>query len=162
MSLTTDYIKILEYIRDGRNTTASFSDNLAIPAPIANRYAEELEQEGYVRRVSYYGITRFNWLLTDKGVSVLTPLSPDESRLLTEAGINMNQYKILSYVNNNPASLVDDISDKKGLDPREMVSNLSLLVDKKLLNEIGLIRRRLTITDSGRQVVEKFANEIKA
>ena len=161
MSLNVNEKKILGYIRDGRNTTACFTDNLGIPAPVANQIAENLEQNGYVRRVAYLGINRFNWLLTDKGVAELEPLSADESRLLTEAGINMSQYKILTYASNHPQALAGEICSNMNLDPNEMVSNLSFLVDRKLLIEGGLIRRKVSITEKGSQVLRKFSDTIK-
>lgn len=161
MSLNDNEKRILGYIRDGRNTTACFTDNLGIPAPVANNIAEGLEQNGYIRRVAYLGINRFNWLLTDKGVAELPPLSADEARLLTEAGINLSQYKILTYVNSHPMALAGEICQNMQLDPNEMVSNLSFLVDTKLLTEGGLIRRKVAITDKGTQVVKQFADSIK-
>ena len=161
MSLNANEKKILGYIRDGRNTTACFTDNLGIPAPVANNIAEGLEQAGYIRRVAYLGINRFNWLLTDKGVAELPPLDADESRLLTEAGINMSQYKILTYVESHPNALAGEICQNMKLDPNEMVSNLSFLVDSLLLTEGGLIRRKVSITNKGSQVVKQFADTIK-
>lgn len=160
MSLNDNEKRILGYIRDGRNTTACFTDNLGIPAPVANNIAEGLEQAGYIRRVAYLGINRFNWLLTDKGVAELPPLDADEARLLTEAGINLSQYKILTYVSSHPNALAGEICQNMQLDPNEMVSNLSFLVDTKLLTEGGLIRRKVAITDKGTQVVKQFSGSI--
>ena len=158
MSLGVNEKKILGYIRDGRNSVACFADNLGIPAPVANEICEELEQNGYVCRVAYLGINRFSWLLTDKGVAELPELDPVESRLLTEGGINISQYKILAYSNENPQALAGEICNKMELNPNEMVSNLSFLVDSGLLNESGLIRRKVSITAAGVEMVKKFSD----
>ena len=119
-----------------------------------------LEQQGYVRRVAYLGINRFNWLLTDKGVAELDPLAEDEIHLLNEAGINISQYKILTYAAKHESALAGEICNNMELDPKEMVSNLSYLVDQKYLNESGLIRRKVSITDKGAAVVKQFADTV--
>ena len=160
MSISEPKKKILGYIRDGRNTLAAFTDNLGLPAPRVNQMAEELEQEGYVVHKGFIGIERFNWLLTDKGAAELDPLSEEESKLL-EAGINLNQFRILSYTVQHPGALAGEICDKVKIPGGEMVSNLSYLVDNGYVTDSGLIRRRNSVTDKGAEVVKKFSGQIK-
>lgn len=161
MTLGRNEKRILNFIREGRNSLADFTDNLGIPAPVANRIAEQMEQEGYIVRASYKGIARFNWLLTDKGVAELDPLSSYEIRLLNEYGINMNQYKILTYAKTHPKAMAGEICEKMNLNAREMISDLCYLVDHKLLNEVGIIRRKVTITDKGAAIITLFESSIK-
>lgn len=161
MSLKRYEIEILNYIREGRNSLADFTDNLGIPAPIANKIAEKLEQETYIVRASYIGIERFNWLLTDKGVSQLDPLSEYEMRLLKEGCINITQYKILTYVGENPKSLVNDICEKMKINRNDIIPNLCYLVDHKLLYEVGIIRWKVSITERGEKIASLFDNIFK-
>lgn len=153
--------RILNYIREGRNSLADFTDNLGIPAPVANRIAEQMEQDGFIVRASSKGIARFNWLLTDKGVAELDPLTAYEIRLLNEYGINMNQYKILTYAKAHPKALAGEICEKMNLNGREMTSDLCYLVDHKLLNEVGIIRRKVIIADKGAEIIKLFENSTK-
>lgn len=162
MSLSVNEKKILDYIRQGRNTLADFTDNLMIPAPKANILAEQLEQSGYIVRAGYVGAERFNWLLTDKGVDELDPLPENDFKLINEAGINMNQLKILTYTKDNPNVLAGQICDNMGLCGNEMVSDLCFLVDHSFLNEGGLIRRKFTITEKGSEIAKKYADLLKA
>ncbi len=152
---------ILNFIREGRNSLVDFSDNLGITAPHANNIAEQLEQDGYIVRVGYKGINRFNWLLTDKGVSELDPLNADEIRLLNEGGINMGQYKILIYVNTHPKVLAGEICEKMNLNRNEMISDLCFLIDRKLLTEGGIIRRKVTITEKGIETIKLLEKSVK-
>ncbi len=153
--------KILNFIREGRNTLVDFSDNLGITAPIANNIAEQLEQDGYIVRVEYKGINRFNWLLTDMGAAELDPLNADEIRLLNEGGINMSQYKILTYVKTHPKVIAGEICEKMKLNKNEMISDLCYLIGRKLLTESGIIRRKVTITEKGIETMELLENLIK-
>ncbi len=161
MSLRRHEKEILNYIREGRNALVDFTDNLGIPAPVANKIAEKLEQEGYIVRASYKGIARFNWFLTDKGVAELDPLNANEIRLLKEGGININQYKILAYVRTHPKVLVEEICEKTRLNRNEIISNFCYLVDHKLLNEVGIIRWKVIISERGEKTVKLFENLFK-
>lgn len=161
MSLSVNEKKILGYIREGRNSNADFTDNLGISAPNANLICEGLEQEGYIVRQTINKITRFNWLLTDKGVAELEPLSAEEQQLLDEGGINMQQYKILAYtVNHANVQAGEIVRDVPGMLTQEMVSNLTYLVDNGYLVEGGTIRRKVTITDKGLATFKKFDGKI--
>jgi len=149
--------KILNFIREGRNSLADFTDNLGIPAPVVNNIAEQLEQDGYIVRVRYTGIARFNWLLTDKGVAELDPLNADEICLLN-CGINMNQCKILTYAKTHPKALASEICEKMNLSRKEMTSDLCYLVDHKLLIEVGIIRRKVSISEKGEGIIKLIDN----
>ena len=161
MNLRRSEKEILNCIREGRNALVDFTENLGVPAPAANRIAEKLEQEGYLVRASYKGIARFNWFLTDKGVAELDPLSANEIRLLKEGGININQYKILAYVRTHPKAMVEEIAKKTRLNRNEIISNFCYLVDHRLLNEVGIIRWKVMISERGEKTVKLFENLIK-
>ena len=161
MSLSEQKKKILGYIREGRNTNAAFADILGISSPQANLFAEELEQEGYVVRKSYIGIERFNWLLTDNGVKQLDPLSENESKLI-EAGINLNQLKIIAYASQHPGAIAGQICDYLKIPGGEMVTNLCHLVDNGFVVDSGIIRRKTTVTEKGQAILEKFADSVNA
>ena len=160
MSLSANEKKILGYIREGRNSNADFTDNLGISAPNANLLCEGMEQEGYITRVSLKGINRFNWYLTDKGVAELDPLAGDAALVLEEGGINLAQFKILSYAKDHPQVQAGEIVREMKLDGKEMVSDLCFLVDHAYLKEGGLIRRNVTITDKGLATVKKFEGKV--
>jgi SSS family solute:Na+ symporter len=161
MTLNSHEKKILNFIREGRNSLADFTDNLGLPAPVVNKMAEQMEQQGYVVRASLTGISRFNWFLTDQGVAELDPLNADEIRLLSEGGINMNQYKILVYAKAHPKAKAGEICDKMRLNRNEMVSDLCYLVDRRLLKEVGIIRRKVMIASKGEETIKKFENCIR-
>ncbi len=155
MSLKKNEKKILDYIREGRNTLADFTDNLNISAPEANRIAEELEINGYIVREEYTGIRSFNYLLTDKGVSELTDLSEQEKDLLTTESINMNQYKILDYVKDKHGVIAATIAEALEIPPMELISDLCFLVNKEFVKETGLLRRKITINAKGLGLLER-------
>lgn len=161
MSLNAQQKKILDYIRQGRNSLADFTDNLSIPAPKVNLIAEDLEQKGYIVRKSLTGLERFNWLLTDKGVEELDPLPEAEMILLNEAGVNMNQFKILTYAKEHPDALAGEICANMKLNGNEMISDLCFLVDHKFLTEGGMIRRKVSLTDKGAEVLKKLSSKVK-
>ena len=160
MSLSANEKKILDLIREGRNSNADFTDSIGISAPAANLLCEGMEQAGYVTRMSWNGIERFNWLLTDKGVAELEPLSKEEEHLLLEGGINMEQYKILAYCTKHDkvqgGELVRDIKS----DAKQLVSNLCYLVDHGYLSEGGLVRRHVSITSKGTATFKNFDGQI--
>lgn len=161
ITLNRNEKKILNFIREGRNSLVDFTDNLGLPAPIVNKIAEQMEQQDYIVRASLKGISRFNWLLTDKGVAELDPLNAEETLLLNQGGINMNQYKILVYARAHPKALVGEICDKMKLNRNEMVSDLCYLVDRKLLKDVGIIRRKVIIESKGQDTLKIFENVIK-
>lgn len=161
MTLNRNEQKILNFIREGRNSLADFTDNLGMPAPIVNKIAEQMEQQNYIVRASLRGISRFNWLLTDKGVAELDPLNAEETLLLNRGGINMNQYKILLYASAHPKVQAGEICDKMKLNRNEMVSDLCYLVDRKLLKDVGIIRRKVMIESKGKETLKIFENVIK-
>lgn len=159
--LNTTELKILGFIREGRNCLADFADILMVSSPEANHIAEKLELEGYVVREAYVGIGQFNWLLTDKGAGELSPLSAEEKMLLEETGITLNQYKILVYADAHPKSLVGQICKDAELPGNEMVPDLCFLVDHGFLLDGGLARRNVSTTEKGATVVKKFKDTVK-
>lgn len=156
MALSKNEKKVLDYIREGRNTLADFTDNLGISAPQANDMLENLEMQGYVVKEDYNGIKRFNFLLTDKGVQELSELSEEERELLTKESINLNQFKILKYTADRPNSMAADIAKDLDIPAMELISDLRYLVDKGLLNEAGTLRRKVSLSANGAELLKRY------
>jgi len=57
--------------------------------------------------------------------------------------------------------MAGEICEKMNLNPREMISDLCYLVDHKLLKEVGIIRRKVIITEKGAAVIESFDSSFK-
>ena len=156
MNLNKNEKKILSYIREGRNTLADFTDNLGISAPQANNIAENLENQDFIIKESYTGIKRYNFLLTDKGAKELTQLSEIEKELLTKESINLNQYKILKYTSVNPNAIAGVIAEKLNIPAMELISDLRYLVDKGLMKESGILRRKVSVFPKGVEIVNNY------
>src|SRR6056297_2916524 len=145
MELNKNEKKILGYIREGRNTLADFTDNLGVSAPEANNIAEKLEKEGFIVKEAYSGNKRYNFLLTDEGVEQLSDLTDDEKELLSNEGINMSQLKILKHTKANPDLIAAQIAEKIDIPAMELISDLRYLVDRGMLKEKGVLRRKVEI-----------------
>jgi len=70
----------------------------------------------------------------------------------------MAQFKVLTYLSKTASGLAGEICKAMDLDPQEIVSNLSTLVDQRYINESGLIRRKLSITDKGTEIMKQFSD----
>lgn len=153
--MTAQELKILSYIREGKCNLVDFADSMSISAPAANNIAEKLEQEGYIVRKSYTGIDSFTYLLTDKGVNELPELSAEEAKYI-EAGICKNQYIILAYLAGVEKVVPGQIVKEADLNGPEIVADVSHLVEKGLVADSGQIRRYISITEAGRNLLKKI------
>lgn len=155
MTVKKNEKKILDFIREGRNTLADFTDNLGISAAEVNKIAEEMENNGYIVKEDYTGISSFNFLLTDKGVEELSQLSEEEKDLLTTEGINMNQFKVLTHLLGKEDIVAATVAQELEIPPMELISDLCYLVNKGLIRESGLLRRKIEILPKGSELVER-------
>ncbi|MDW7669205.1 MAG: hypothetical protein SCJ93_10305 [Bacillota bacterium] len=160
MNLNKNEKRILGYIREGRNTLADFTDNLGVSAPEANNIAEKLEKDGFIVKKSYTGQERFNFLLTDEGVEKLSDLTEDEKELLSNEGINMSQLKILKHTKENPNIIAAQIAEKIDIPAMELISDLRYLVDRGMLKEKGILRRKVEILPKGEEVITKYQDRL--
>lgn len=157
MNLTKNEKNMLRYIREGRNTLADFTDNLGISAPEANNLAEKLESQNLIVKQSYTGIQRYNFLLTDKGAEELPQLSEVETELLTKEGININQYRILRYTVNHPQVMAAIIAKELKIPAMELISDLRYLVDKGMMKESGVLRRKVSVFPEAKTIVDRYS-----
>jgi DNA-binding MarR family transcriptional regulator len=158
MALNDNQIKILNLIREGKNTLADFTDCLGIGAPEANRISEDMEIKGYIVKEGYTGIKRFNFLLTDKGIEQLPQQSEKDVELLTKFSINYTQYKILEFLKDrSEGALSKEIVDNLDIKSAELISDLRYLVDRGLLYEKGILRRRIFLSPKGQELIAKHA-----
>lgn len=153
--LTAEELKVFEMIKKGYNTMSEIADLLDIDASKASDAVLSLEKAGVIRRISNRGAGFYMFELTEFGSKL--NLGTTESE--TFEGLDMNAIKVLDHVNRREGILADELSKETNLNPMALNVIVNSLVRKGYLKEGGLWRRKVSITQKGKELLSRWKSK---
>ena len=147
--------QILEMLRIGHPYMADLTDSLGVDSKHSGAAIETLDKGGYLMRDSLSGNGFFKFTITDKGLAALPPLSEKDQALANEK-LDAKYLSLLQLLATNPENQAQFIRDHD-IKSMRMAAISSHLTREGYIKEKGLFKRRLEITEKGREAVRKFA-----
>lgn len=147
-------------VNEGRSRMDELADGLGLSAVDTERLVRVAEKRGDVRRAGYTGRSLYTVRLTEQGKKSLSALSGREAAL-AEHRLNGLDYAVLSVVAEEgrcTASTVRSRLDEPP-SPTGLIPVLTHLVREGYLDESGLLRRYVTVTDAGEGVLSTLDAE---
>ncbi|MDP3387233.1 MAG: sodium:solute symporter family protein [Eubacteriales bacterium] len=150
-SVTDFEEKVLDLIRKGYDTMGEITDYLGVDSSVSNKAIESLDQKRFIIRESKIGSGFFKFEITEQGKKKLNVLSPKEANLV-EKGLTGEELQLLQAVAKGKEAIYAyareaDMSSLK-------FSILSAkLIKNGFLNEGGLMKRTISMTDKGAKVL---------
>jgi SSS family solute:Na+ symporter len=160
VQLTDEELKVLRLIYFGYNHCAEIVDmfgaDLSSIAPIIER----LELQGLIRREGNYGAKMFSFYITEEGRKALGTLTPQEMELAAN-NISPLDLKILDYIDKKGRIIASELEKYVGRPLIECAASITHLVRLGMLIERGVLRRRVLISNKGKEVLEKLRPLLK-
>ena len=147
-------IQVLSLIRYGHQYMSDITDGLKVDSKVSNIAIEKLDRGGYIKRAGKTGSSFYTFEITDKASSVLPKLNDLEEKMSKDF-ITSNYLEFLKTIGDTSSKLTDFIKEKKynSLQVSSIVSHLSR---RGYLEEKGLYKRKLILTSSGKNIIEKY------
>ncbi|WP_404328358.1 sodium:solute symporter [Mesobacillus maritimus] len=143
---------VIMYIHLGYNTMAEISDLLGVDSSISNQLIESLDIKQLIQRKSYVGSGFYTFTLTERGL-LLVELTEKEQEL-AEDGISIDDLVFLKQLEHGQGALNRYLKEKD-FDSLKASVILAKLIRQHYLKESGIIRRKVEITLSGRDLCQK-------
>jgi len=160
VTLSADDIEVLTMIRGGHSLMSELVDFSGWVGEKVNRSIEVLDENRYIARRGYRGADFWAFAITQKGLDALPPLSGEEAKLF-EYGLTPMDIRILKLFNeiggeHLPGKIIQEkITDD--VERKEAVAAVLKLLRMEYLNQMGFIRRRVSINELGKKVLVKVA-----
>lgn len=155
IELTDLELSVLKLIYSGYNHCAEIVDSLGIDLSTLSPIIEKLERYGLIRREGSYGAKMFVFRITEGGEKALRNLSPKETEL-AENGLRELDLIVLDYIDKHGRIVAQDLEKHTGRPLMECSASICHLVRLGLLSERGILRRRVSITEKGKKLLEKL------
>lgn len=153
-------IKVLAMINNGHQYLADISDGLNVDSKVSTQSIEKLDQGGYIERSGLRGSKFFTFNITEKGKKALPALNEIESKML-ENYLNPKYVSFLEMAFNNP-DRIGIFAKENDMASLQMSSMISHLTRRGYIKEKGMFKRRIEITDKGKDMVQKYMHLVKA
>lgn len=155
VKLTDFELNTLKLIYSGYNHCAEIIDSLGIDLATLSPVIEKLERYGLIRRGGSYGAKMFTFYITEEGKRALGDLPPKAIEL-AENELRDLDLVVLDYINKHGRIVAQDLEKYTGRSLMECSASICHLVRLGLLSERGILRRRVVITEKGKNVLEKL------
>lgn len=152
-------LQVLSLIRNGHQYLADISDGLKVDAKISSFSIGKLDQGGYIERAGLRGSKFFTFNITKKANDILPVLNKKEEKML-EDYLNTKYVVFLKMALNNPNRLSAFAKEYK-MASLQMSSMISHLTRRGYINEKGMFKRKVEITDKGKSMVTKYEKLIE-
>jgi len=144
--------KILEMIRLGHCYMSDLTDAMGVDSKISGASIERLDRGGYIVREGLSGSKFYSFSITDKGIAVLPKLSGMDETL---AKVNLTPlYVELLKVAEKGAEEQAAFVKNNGIKSMRMSSICSHLTRQGYVIERGMYKRRLEVTEKGKQIIK--------
>lgn len=156
MALTNDELMVLEKIRSGYTQMAEIMDFTMWGGERTNKVIESLDKGGYILRTGLNGARFWEFLITQKGIDCLPPLS-DEDEKLAHYGLCSFDVKVLEAVQSEKKGKTGDILSKhfdKEKDGLEAALSVSKMVRRGYLNDSGFFQQKIELSDKGKEILK--------
>jgi len=158
ITLNDDDKKILRYLQQGFKTNAELMDITSWAGEYLSVVVEKLDEAGYIKRDGIKRLAFWKYDITEKGTEFLPELSASEAAL-QKYGLSDQDIKYLKSLERvgkqNVTDHIYSLSDKPQEQKDAMCSFLKLIRDG-YVKETGFIRRFMTITDSGDELLSRL------
>lgn len=155
IKLTDADIKVLDYIRKGYTQMAEITDMLDVDSSVSSKIIEKLERGDYLRRLADGGLGFYTFELTEKGKTILPPLSSKEEKLIKD-NLDVLRLKVLKYISTNPNLLASKLAKITGVNQMGNSVIISSLIKGNFLKEGGIWRRIVEITIKGKEALDNY------
>lgn len=153
-------LKVLAMINVGHQYLADISDGLNVDSKVSHSIIEKLDQGGYIERAGLRGSKFFTFSITEKGKEVLPSLNEIEAKM-AEDYLNTKYVNFLDMALNRPDE-IGLFAKNHNMSSLQMSSMISHLNRRGYIKEKGMFRRKVEVTDKGKQVLQKYASLVKA
>lgn len=157
IKLSENDVTVLGLIRDGFNTMGEITDLLGVDSSISNKIIEILDQNRLIKRDTLSGSGFYKFSITEEGINMLPEISKEAS-LLLEKSLTKDELSILKAIKKGKEELYNFVN-KSDLDSLKFSVLASKLIRNGYLKEGGLLKRTITITDKGNEVVNNIIFE---
>lgn len=151
-------IKILSMINNGHQYLADITDGLKLDSKTSTASIEKLDQGGYIERAGLRGSKFFTFNITEKGKKALPSLTEVEQKMSNDY-LNPKYVSFLEMALKNPDKL-GMFTKKHDMSSLQVSSMITHLNRRGYIKEKGMFKRRVEITDKGRQMVDKYKGMI--
>ncbi|MFD2682611.1 sodium:solute symporter family protein [Bacillus seohaeanensis] len=148
---------VLTYIHLGYNTMAEISDLLGVDSSVSNKIVESLDKKRLIKRESYTGSGFYTFTITESG-SRFVEIKQREVPLAQD-GISVDDLYFLKQLEKGQDALNIYLKEND-FDSLKASVILAKLIRQKYLKESGFIRRKVAITQSGRDVYQKHKSVV--
>jgi SSS family solute:Na+ symporter len=155
IKVTNEDLKVLKLIYFGYNHCAEIVDALGADLSSMVPIIERLELQGLIRKEGNYGSKMFSFYLTEEGKKALGKLSSQEIELAAN-NISPLDLKILDYVDKHGRVVAHELEKYTGHSVVECAASMTHLIRLEMLTERGILRRRVSISNKGKGVLEKL------
>lgn len=149
-------IRVLEMIRNGHQYLADITDGLRVDSKASSEAIAKLDEGGYIERAGLRGSKFFTFNITEKGLSALPVLSGENAKMVKDY-LNPMYVNFLETVLRKSDELVS-FPKKNNLGSLQMSSMITHLNRRGYIIEKGLFKRKVKITDTGENMVKKYAS----
>ena len=148
-------MEILRLMRIGHKYMRDFSDYMGTDSKITNESIERLDKGGYIARLGLSGAKMYTFRLTEKGLQALAPAEGREKEMLSD-GLTPMYTDFLNMIIDKPDAS-NDFAKKYEVRSMQLAAITAYLAEKGYLLEKGAFKRRLYLTDAGKQMAKKYA-----
>ncbi len=155
VTLNETDISVLELIRNGHKYMADITDALGVDSKTSNSSIEKLDRGGYIERAGLIGSKFYEFYITEKSNDVLPQLDKKEAEMNKE-GLNKLYVGLLKTADESPKNVGQYIKDQnwKSLKVSSVTSHLTR---QGYIIEKGLFKRKVVVTQKGRDAIKKYA-----
>ncbi len=160
IDLTADDKRIMSYIRTGLDQMCELMDITAWSGEKLNTIIEKLDRNRYLCRESLQGEGFWSFSLTRKGEDSLPAMEAEDKELLGRYGLIGDDVHFLQGMtqetNASPAAVIRGLKDADDRERRrEYALSVVKLIRHGYLTESGFLKRVVSITEKGKQVVRE-------
>ncbi|MBU5436461.1 hypothetical protein KQI42_00495 [Tissierella sp. MSJ-40] len=155
VTLNETDISVLELIRNGHKYMADITDALGVDSKTSNSSIEKLDRGGYIERAGLIGSKFYEFNVTEKSKDVLPQLDKKEAEM-NEDGLNKLYVGLLKTADESSKNVGQYIKDQKWKSLK-VSSVTSHLTRQGYIIEKGLFKRKIVVTQKGREAIKKYA-----
>ncbi len=152
VEISEQEIEVLSLISRGYNTLGEITDLMGLDSFDSNTIVESLDKKRLLIRDALSGAGFYSFVLTENGKARLPQTTTAETQIVAE-GVTAQDLQIIQAVNAGPESLKSYLKET-GYSSLKFSVLVSKLIRTGFLNEGGLLRRKLSLTDAGRALLK--------
>lgn len=154
-NLSKTELEILKMLRTGHCYMSDITDALGVDSKTSGEAIEHLDKGGYLMRAGMIGSKFYTFEITDKGKRELPALSEKEEKMSDDFLCPL-YIDLLKAIDSAP-ELQAEFVQTNNIKSMHMSAICSHLTRRGYVTERGLFKRKLRITEKGRQILLKYS-----